>query len=269
VITAKLDADAKRFLDYLSSGEDRVQFAMAQVTHEAAKGLHSALMTGLPKSYSGLRGALRLGRVNASKGAVGYGVYADSSGMKKTKARKVDPQTGVFYIRPKKGKLVRVPEKIRILQQFSPWTLDSMPFFPTKREGSVITRKVSEKEVLKVKELRELDRPKWQPLLVKEGIRISKNQTIRLPPRAEVVEDVAFQALRLEFGGGDRAAKPIWRPVIRSLAKNVVRSMLAGSAARALREPDFRGFGGVPKGEIELSESRLSGYNEFVKRLRV
>jgi hypothetical protein len=269
MITAGFDSDYKSFMAFLSSGEDRVRFAMAQVTHASAQSLHAALKAGFPKSMNGARAALRLGRVSTGKDSVAYGVYLDSAGMQSKKARKVDPAVNVFYIRPKKGRMVRVPEKIRILQQFSPWTMDSMPFFPSKREGSVITRKVSEKEMTKVRALREQDRTKWAPLLAKEGIHVSKATKVKLPPRAEVVEDVAFRALRLEFGGGDQSAKPIWRPTIRSLAKNVVRSMLAGSAASALSDPQFRGFQAVPKAEIDLSENGLSGYKEFVKRLRV
>lgn len=268
MITVKETSESKKFRAYLDTASERIQFAMATATFEAARALQEDLMTKLPsgKAWAGLRSALRLGRVSTSKGEAAYGVYADLSGLPKQKARKLDVKTTVVYIRPKRSHRVRVPEQVQVLAQFSPWTMDSLPFFPSKRHATLISKSVSDKEVDRIKAIREGDRTKWEPMLAKLGIRVKDK--LELPPKAAVVEDVAFRAIRLEFGGAEVAARPIWRPAIRSLAKGRIQSMLlAGPAGEAITNPNFQGFRNLPSGEFGLSEGALARYNGFQKRL--
>lgn len=261
----------KLVMGMLETWTERYDHAASQLAYQTASYAYDAVSRRLPntKEFENLKNALRLHRVGGlSTGEEAFAVYADRSALRKVKARNIKPDKNVVYVRPKKGRMVQVPPEIEILARYSPWTMDSLPFFPSKRESTMYIRQVSQNEVDKVREARSRDRQIWEQSLAKVGVRLSKKNRLDIPPRAEVVEDVAFRALRLEFGIGKEPARPAWRPVIHMLAKSGARYMLSRGVFNAILNPAFTGWRkGVARASGSISSSELDTFVKFQKRL--
>jgi hypothetical protein len=258
-------------LEMLRTWQARFDYAASALAHEAAQTVYDEVSSRLPstKEFDNLKNSLRVQRVEGLEpGEQAYAVHADRSRLKKVKARNIKPDRNVLYVRPKRGRLARIPPEIVILARYSPWTLDSLPFFPSKRISTMYMRQVSVPEVDKVREARLKDRQIWEQSLAKVGVRIDKKDKIKIPPRAEVIEDIVFRAIRLEFGIGKEQARPAWRPVLHTLAKSGLRSMLGRDVFESLLNPSNRTWKKkVVKTSGFISSSELDNFVKFQKRL--
>jgi hypothetical protein len=156
----------------------------------------------------------------------GFGGYAIRTNKRSRKVRNVDVPLTVIYVRANR-KLRRIPKEIKILEKYSPWTVQTLPFQPKRSEALVISRKVSKREVEKIEKARLKDKPTWRKALDKTGRReISKDKQLKIPKKVHALPDVAFEAIRLEFGVGGMKAEPHWKPAIRELMATGMKHML-------------------------------------------
>jgi hypothetical protein len=234
-IDIELDAQGKRTLQMVQQLPKRLTFLRKWVPYLMAKETLEAVLDNLPtsKETKTYRDSLRVVRV---AGGDEYAIQAD---MTHAGVEEVDTARTVVYVRVRKRRMAGAPPQIAILQKYSPWTLDTIPFVPSQKEARVVSRKVGAAEVKAVAEQRREDEQKWRAELARVGSKTSKKNKLPLPKTpGHPIPDVAFQAIRQEFGLGGVKAQPHWRPAIRETVTRVTRTLQRRPAVvRLLTQP--------------------------------
>lgn len=213
--------------------------------YQMVEGAQRGVLDYMPntKAVAGYRKALRVSRVLAGGQLDAFAIHVD---QKSSGVRTIDPRCTVVFIRVKRRRLVRPPPQVAVLQRYSPWTLDTLPFLPTRREAMIVSREVSAKEAHTVGQERRAEEKEWRAELTRVGSRTLPRKDRLVFPKApgSAVPDVAFEALRLEFGMGGARAVPHWRPAIRDAPRALLRSTLQrrGDVVRLLTQPSFTGW---------------------------
>lgn len=174
--------------------------------------IYEDLLGNIPDDHSDLRGSLGISRITGLPDSA-FGLVIHSR-VKWSRLDKSSIDTCVLYVSAKSKLLQRVPPEIRVLEEFSPWTVDTLPFQPDAKVATVVSRKVRPSTVGRVRGERIRDRRKWVRQLNQLGIRETRKDK-RLPERGvRAVSDLEFESVRLEFGLGGSKAVPHWRPAI-------------------------------------------------------
>jgi len=198
---------------------------------------------------------------------VGDGTYAIQAKSTTQKVSDVDAESTVLYVRAKSRRVLRLHPEIGVLAKHSPWTMGTLPFFPSRRYAKVISRKVRRSELENVVEDRKKDRPVWKAELENLGVR--PDVKLVIPPKAQVVPDVAFEALRIEFGLGGKRSRAHWRPALQALARKGIPSMLSSRSPILYPVTSFRYPMGMFPVDGTISVSDAEKFAEFQKRLNV
>jgi len=185
---------------------------------------------------------------------------------------KQDNEVEVIYVAAKKKLMKAVPEETKLLEEYSPWTTDTLPYAPDNKTADVVSRRVSRREVVRVRKLRKKDKPEWRRRMVAAGIRFDKSAFTPKPRLVQAVADVAFESLRLEFGLGGAPSKPHWRKSILKLAQRGRAGMIARKRefVKAMTDSTYRGWEVwlKPVGRyVTINEARR--YVPFQKRLGI
>jgi hypothetical protein len=198
---------------------------------------------------------------------VGDGVFAVRAKNKAKRVSEIDSQATALYVRPKSRRVLRLHPEIGVLAQHSPWTMDTLPFFPSRRHAIVVSRTVRRSELEHIVEDRKKDRAMWKSELERLGVR--PKVKLEIPPKARVLPDVAFEALRIEFGLAGKDSRAHWRPALRALASQGIPRML--SARSPLMEPvtSFRYSVGLLPVDGSITQSDAAKFTAFQKRLKV
>jgi len=173
-----------------------------------------------------------------------YVIKAKLKGGGGGRAKQKEPAKEVVYVRPTKRSRKK-DKAVAVLEKYGPWTWDTLPFAPSKRHAVLVTRKVREREMMKISEQRKKDKNKWQKALNAVGARLRKRSLAHtnVPRKAKVVPDIAFEALRLEFGMGGGKSKSHWRPGIQSFLNSGLKGIMARKDIRqAFLDPAFGGW---------------------------
>lgn len=200
------------------------------VAFRAAQMVRESLLEKIPRDGWGeYREALKVARVTGDLGgADAFSVYADP---KARKVREVDEPKTLLYIRSRR-RLKRVKPEIQVLEKYSPWTLETLPFTPKRSDAQLVSRTVTKREVKKVTKARLKDRKLWRHELLRVGVVLPSTRPGARDRVPKVVPDVAFEAMRLEFGFGVKGV-PHWRPAVRGL--------VGSGLGRLRRDPQIRG----------------------------
>ena len=130
-----------------------------------------------------------------------------------------DAQRTVLFIKPKmKGGSAMDPASV-VLWRSNPWTMETLPFEPSKRVATIISRRVRAKEAYAVEQARRAQRPQIDRELRTLGVSIQRKHPVLLERRVE--RDLAWEVTRREFGIGDAPHLAHWRPAMR-YAKTVL-----------------------------------------------
>lgn len=211
--------------------------------------------------------ALHVTRVS---GVSAYAIKAETK--RGGRGRQREPAKEVVYVRATKRRKRR-DRTVTVLEKYNPWTWDTLPFTPGRSDAVIVTRRVREREMTKVAEARKGDKRKWQKELSAAGARVRKRNlaNVKVPKRkAKVVPDLAFEALRLEFGLGGSESKAHWRPGIRGFLKSLPRIGRRKEIIRTFTDPKYSGWKMWPpkaKGQVNVGEARK--FAPFQKRLGI
>lgn len=251
----RANRDAAKFFATL---DKRFQALGQTLAYESARFVLEAVYKRLPPGP--YRESLEL--VDA-----GQGVFAVQARNKARRVSQVDADATVLYVRPKSSRVLRLHPEIGVLARHSPWTMSTLPFFPNRRQATVISRKVRRSEIEHVTEDRNKDRRMWKAELERLGIR--PDVKLRVPPKARVLPDVAFEALRIEFGLGGKDSRAHWRPALRALARQGISRML--SSRSPIMEPvaSFRYSASLLPVDGSITLGDAAEFIEFEKRLKV
>jgi hypothetical protein len=144
---------------------------------------------------------------------------------------------------------------------------------PKRGDALVISRRVNKREVERIEKIRMKDRPKWRRELDRVGVReVKKDRRLKIPKKVRVLPDVAFEALRLEFGLGGVKSKPHWRPSIRRLIATGIKSMIRrnNKLKQVFTDLGFRGWKKWPpktRNKVRMAEAR--NYLPFQRKLGI
>lgn len=270
--TLHLDTKSRKILGLVKQWPKRAERLRKLVPYLAAKYVHEHILQNLPNKddWSSYRSSLQVARVaGAPKGVSAYALRA-ATRTSRTKKAAVD--LTILYVRPT-SRLRRTRPEIEILRKFSPWTFQTLPFTPKRSEAILISRKVNKREVDKVTKARLKDRPLWHKALAKTGRRETrKDQRLDIPKKVHTLPDVAFEALRLEFGLGGVKGQPHWRPAIQALISSGLRSMFAHDPKiiKLFKDPKFRDWKRWPprvRHTVRMAE--VKNYVPFQKKLYI
>lgn len=212
----------------------------------------------VPQGAKDLKKALRISRIKGlPDNQTGYVIHAVPRG-KATK--RSEEESTVLYVSPKSNLLRPVPKSVRILEEHSPWTVDTLPFQPEVRTSVVVSRSVNPRVVAKVREDRQRDRPIWRRKMVEAGLRETrKDKRIRRNRALKAIPDVAYDSLRLEFGLGGMPSKPHWRPAILKLASGGLAGMIRSNReiSRTMTDPNYQTWRSWKPSELKGTVSIL------------
>ena len=250
--TLKLEGFAKEL-----SARSRVY--MRAATQEFAKKVHRDLRENLPSEAADLRKAAKVGQVQSVSPT--FAVYLHQSAQK---VREEDKDRVILIVSRRRGPFV-VPKIIRVLEDFSPWTLDTIPFQPDPRWATITQRKVSEWAVEGVRKDRKKDERKWMKELA------GKVPVARLRKRKQIkaVSDLMLQSMMYEFGLGGKY-HPHWRPAIlknmRSLNATLGRNRKLG---KILSDPEYQGWKSWPTLKNRVSMQQVKSFRKFQTKLGI
>lgn len=250
----------------------RVDKVMAMIAYQTATAMKDLVAGRIPTkddyaTYADSLEVVRVAGVSPEDGVA----FAIRVKPRARRVRQVDSKKVVLYIRPRR-RLARTPPQIEILEKYNPWTLDTLPFMPKKREALVIMRRVNGREVTKIAEQRKRDKSEWRKDLSRVGVLPAQKGTQpKLGRHAKAVPDVAFEALRLEFGLGVQP-KPHWRPALRQFLPSGFQGMLRKMPGlkAALTKPNFYGWRKwPPKTRNRIRVQDATSFMPFQKKLNV
>lgn len=258
---AGLDPITLRFLRTLPA---RAQAVMRYVAEQSAYGARRQLMERLPEDLATLKKSLTVARVNGL-GKMGHSflLYADT---KLQEVAELRPDTTLIYVKMRPGPVTN-RKVAAVLEAFSPWTLDSIPTFPPRKDAVVFYRTVLPTTVARTQKERSDDSPKWRKKLSALGVKTKKpgkNVT-----RGKAVADVAFESLRYEFGLGGAKSTPHWRPALISLTSgNLTRQIgRRKHVLRSMTDPSYMAWQAPSKSDTTVPASRLKDFHAFQKNL--
>ncbi len=270
IFTFGIDADSQKLLKmFQDEWMERMNKVRAEYVRSVAERVLTSLQDRIPgkAEYDSYRDSLEVVGV---KGNGNESVFAVRSSPHSRGVTKVDVPRTVLYIRPRR-KLSRIRPEIKILEQHNPWTVNTLPFTPKRSHAQVISRRVQQREVERIEKDRKEDRKVWRRELAKVGIREpSRSKRTKVPKRIKTIPDVAFEALRLEFGMGGVKAEPHWRPGIRAvMGRHVDKIGNLADRIEALTEPRFRKWKQWPQRTKKISLNEARRFVGFQKKLNI
>lgn len=259
-----LTAEGRRTVQLLQSWPERSRAMMAQMLYLITEAFRAELLDHIPNTadYDAYRSSLEVASISALTPALAVRASARKSGT-----RQVQGDVSIVYIR-RTGRMKRVPPDIAVLEKYSPWTLDTLPFTPKRSEARVIVRRVTPNEVSRVAKARRRERHEWRAELLSHGTSIQRSGEIKV---VAAVPDVAFEGYRLEFGTPGQRGQAHWRPALKSLTDGrIIKRMLDRhqEIARTFTEYGSSAWRGWPtKVRARMTETEAVKTKAFVQRL--
>jgi hypothetical protein len=138
--------------------------------------------------------------------------------------RQVDVKRTVLYVRPKVVGGEVVDEGAVVLERLNPWTLDTLPYEPSRKAASIISRRVTEREARPIEFEKRRELPRVKEELRALGITLRPKGKVTLSRR--VTRDLAFEVLRHEFGIPPVPGRAHWKPAIRMVPTTITKRQM-------------------------------------------
>jgi len=268
VFVATPNKDTKAFLRVRErEWRQRAEKFRQQLCYAVAESSLRDLIQRIPQrdDLNTYRSSLELVRVTGLPPKVAmFSIYART---KAHKVRQVDAPRSVLYIHARRRLLPPAPEVV-ILERYSPWTVDTLPFVPKRGTAITISRKVSRNSVQKVAKRREDDRTKWTRELREAGVKVKRGKVMA---RQAALPDVTFDATRLEFGLDRQRPHPHWRPTIARWKRAGIQGILREQSdlISALVGVGFQGWKSWPPPLPEIGIRTAQGFESFQGKLGI
>lgn len=259
-----LTAEGEQTVRLLQSWPKRSKAMQAQMLYLMTEAFRRSLLEHIPTTadYVSYRQSIEVASFGSMVPAMAVRVSA-----RKVGTRQVEGDNNILYVR-RSAKMKKIPPSIAVLEKYSPWTLDTLPFTPKRSEARVIVRRVTRNEVSRVARTRRRDRQEWRPELLRHGISVQQKDAVKV---TEAIPDVAFEGYRLEFGATGQRGQAHWRPALKSLTDGrLIKRLLEQhrEITRVFTDLGFMQWSGWPtRVRSKISENEATKYNSFVQKL--
>lgn len=208
--------DTEMFLLLMQTQEykDRTRAVMRYVTEASARTMLTETTSRVPSgpTYNSYKKSLKLVQI-ADQNPV-FAVYGDSP-----EATVVDKSRDILIFRERNtGR--RRDKGLEVLLRYQPWTADTLPYQPPSNQVEMRTRRVSEREVELVRKNIEAKRRDWTEDFARARVKVSSGNAVT---DQKASSDLAYTALRLEYGLGGSRAVAHWRPALVAVKTQVER----------------------------------------------
>lgn len=239
--------------------ELRAKALLKYLPHMAAQTMLEAVKAKIPNSaqYATYRNALRVVQ-SGNPSNPEYSIY----GMLPKQKAAQEMDLLLFKLVRKRRK---TPPEVSVLLTYQPWTQDTLPFDPDPKYVKTFLRKVSKREALAVRKARLADKPRWQKELTQAGVQAIPR---KLDTPVNGVEDLAYTALRLEYGLGGTQPSAHWRPALKTVEQRVKQLTKSDTLVRALldwRNKEWRSWLDIT--EPVVPTSKLDGARAFEDKI--
>lgn len=213
-----------RITKMISEWPKRMTKVQEMLAYKSAMHLKSHLQAKLKgKQNRNYRQSLEVARVSGTK--IGEYAYAVQEDPKSRFARTVKVHGELLTVYAT-DRMSRKSEAVQILIQHNPWTFESLPFKPDRKDGYLVAKKARPQEVYRVTRQRQRERSVWGRALQRQGVRVSRANSLAIPRNISALPDVAMDALRQEFGLGGGKPQPSWRVGMSQLKRHGFKSIL-------------------------------------------
>ena len=220
----------------------------SDATYRVAEIFLKKLLDFIPDDMEDYKDSLKIVLLTGVKGGVSFAIVAEEEEIS---TGELPVETTAVYIVNNSfdSKLLRV------LEAFSPWTMDRLPLGFDENEAEVIYREVTKGEVVRLRASNDQTLHNIQDKLVRYG---AVEGSARKVSNIKAVPDLAFKALRMELGLGVKRI-PHWSKALKNLA-NWVRNDFKkeGLFYDYLADENFNGY----KSDKSYNEM---DYSEFEK----
>lgn len=262
-IRVELTAEGRRTHALVRQLPARGAALKTNVAYRVMHTLRDRVLHFMPRS-----GELQSYRDSLKERAVRTGPGLDAFVLRSEAPRNksVDPAATLFYVRPTRRRRARGSKAVAVLVKYGPWTAETLPFLPTRRQASVIFRKVSAREVRAVTKAREDDAPRWRRALARAGLRTKPASIPWASVSSGLIPDVAFEALAVEFG--PHHPRPHWRPALRDAVRGVGALHRERELVKLLTDPEYTGWKRATPRLRRVRSMELRKYVAFQRRFQ-
>jgi len=201
----------KRTLKLVNELPERVVAIIKTFPQEVAKETLERVKEGAPKGIEGYPDGLRVMSLPKENDWEIAGIFAPQKMLHKLRAS--DVKRTVLYVIPKIRGGEAVEPATVVLERENPWTMDTIPYEPKRREAEVVSRFVSEREAKAIERDRRKNLESVETELRALGVTVRTKQKVSISRK--VSRDVAFEVLRYEFGIPPNPGRAHWRPALR------------------------------------------------------
>lgn len=240
MLTIRADPKNKQVLRLMKTWDQRIAAVMMAMTQNVATRTLIEIKSGAPGDIEGYPDMLEVKTVQGEMGWEITGIIPPGWAFSQ-RLRSADVQRTVLYVRPRVTGGDVVSEAAVVLSRYNPWTMDTLPYEPTRREAAVTSRRVTDREVRPIEADRRRDvERKVERELRDLGVQLRPKGKVLLSRR--VSRDLAFEVLCREFGVPPVRGQAHWRPAIHRIPRVAEREF----------EALFRWF-------ADVGESRYTG----------
>ncbi len=209
-LNIKTNHEGRANLHYLETMDRRALAFMRAYNWALTNDLYEMVKDGIPQGqkYGSLIKSLKLGELTGPKGST-FAVFIDSQSKH---LKQMDAQRTVIYVR-KRQVPTRVKPEIQILIDKGPWTMETIPFWPSKKDALIIQRKTDTRTADKITRLQKGQKDVIRRDLAKLNIKSvdqATKQKMMGGRKVKAVTDVANEMTTLEFGGGKKTFLANW-----------------------------------------------------------
>ena len=164
IIELDFDHEGMATERYMKSLDKRMKAFKRQILWALATDLLELVKGKIPngKRYAQMSLALKVGEVDNGES---FAVYIDSNAKG---VKSVDVNKTLFYIKPRRLQ-DKQDKALMVVVENGPWTVDTIPFWPTPDQAVITQRKVEVKMAEKIAKMQEKQKEKIKNLLKNTG----------------------------------------------------------------------------------------------------
>lgn len=225
MFTIRADPKNKQVLRLMETWDQRIAAIITALPQNVATRTLIEIKSGAPDDIEGYPDMLEVKTVQGRLGWEITGIIPPGWVFSQ-RLRSVDVQRTVLYVRPRVAGGEVVSEAAVVLSRYNPWTMDTLPYEPARREASIVSRRITDREVRPI----EADRRRDVEREVEQELR---DLGVQLRPKGKVLlsrrvsRDLAFEILRREFGVPPIRGRAHWRPAIHRIPQVAEREFKA------------------------------------------